>query len=173
MSVRTPPRPPYERQKGRCSLCGTQPKGRRRSWCTDDCVQTWWLATDAAAQLHHLVELHGRACWNCGATTWTPSPAWIRQHRPWMRDHPAEPEPIALEVEHRRPLWSLNPTERHQLRWWLPFNLQLLCVPCHRAKTRLEAADRAAGRQPSGRIEPDPQLPLELELPAHKAMETT
>lgn len=66
-----------------------------------------------------LAEIHGDHCWACDAVA-------------------------VLELEHVRPLWSLTDDERQQLRWWLPYNLQLLCVPCHRAKTSHEAGLRAA-----------------------------
>lgn len=119
---RQPPRPPHEGQPGRCALCGTSPlPPRRRSWCSDACVFTWTLATIPKAAKAHLLELHGCTCWSCGEAT------------------PAG----ELELEHRRPLWSLTDHERTELRWWLPFNLQLLCVPCHRAKSAREAAERA------------------------------
>lgn len=54
----------------------------------------------------------------------------------------------ALEVEHVRPLWSLTPSERLELKWWLPFNLQLLCRDCHRAKTAREARERYDAQNP-------------------------
>lgn len=67
-----------------------------------------------------MVATHGRICWGCGA----------------RGDH------LFLELEHIRPLWSLTPEERLEHRWWLPYNLQLLCRPCHRAKTAREARER-------------------------------
>lgn len=51
----------------------------------------------------------------------------------------------ALEVDHRTPLWSvahLPPDERRP--FFGPDNLWLLCPPCHKAKSKREAADRAA-----------------------------
>lgn len=131
-AVRTPPRPPFEGKRGRCAMCGKEPPGRRRSWCSDECVRVWWLATSPAVALAELEALHGSVCWECGRSV----------------DY--------LEVEHRRPLWSLTAEERRELRWWLPFNLQLLCAPCHKAKSRHEAVERAALRRLGvlGTIEP-------------------
>ena len=132
-SVRRPPRPPHERVAGACSMCGTRPlPGRRRSWCSDECVDLWRLATDSTYQRLHLVGLHGPACWACGAST--------------AEQETREVE-VRLAVDHRRPLWLLTATEATELRWWLPFNLQLLCEPCHRDKTRREAALRARIRR--------------------------
>lgn len=144
MSVRMPPRPPYEHVAGACSMCGTSPlPGRRRSWCSDACVELWNLATFPLVQRRHLEYFMGTRCWVCDAR-WQPGYA-----RPsWSTDlGPPAPRPIVLEVEHVRPLWSLTDDERRELRWWLPFNLQLLCLECHRAKTRREAAARARLRR--------------------------
>jgi hypothetical protein len=118
--TRRPPRPPHERTVGACSMCGTTDlPPRRRSWCSDDCVDTWLWATMPKVATSHLLELHGDRCWACDG-------------------------PGPLELEHVRPLWSLTDAERQQLRWWLPYNLQLLCTGCHAAKTASEAAWRAA-----------------------------
>lgn len=100
-----------------------------------------WMAAGSSPSgfLAHLVDLHGRECWSCGAR-WQPGP------RPPAWHHecgPPEPVPVALEVDHVRPLWSLADEERGQPRWWLPYNLQVLCAECHKAKTAAEAAERA------------------------------
>lgn len=105
-------------------MCGTtELPPRRRSWCSDECVTLWNLASDPRSATTHLVRLHGSVCWSCGPTS----------------------EP--LELEHVRPLWSLTDEQRQQLRWWLPYNLQLLCSTCHKAKSRHEAQVRAAWRR--------------------------
>lgn len=111
-------------QAGRCSLCGTtELPPRRRSWCSDDCVTMWNVASAGQAALAHLRAVHGSFCHCCG-------------------------DPVSyLEVDHWRPLWSLTDEMRLELRWWLPFNLRLLCQSCHRSKTRHEAAVRAAVRR--------------------------
>lgn len=104
-------------------MCGTtELPPRRRTWCSDTCVDLWLLATMPAVATSQLLELHGDTCWACDG-------------------------PGPLELEHVRPLWSLTPAERKQLRWWLPYNLQLLCVPCHKAKSKREAGERAALRR--------------------------
>lgn len=123
-SNRQPPAPPYRGQAGRCSLCGTtELPPRRRSWCSDDCVTMWNVASAGQAALAHLRAVHGSFCHCCG-------------------------DPVSyLEVDHWRPLWSLTDEMRTELRWWLPFNLRLLCQSCHRGKTRHEAAVRAAVRR--------------------------
>lgn len=50
----------------------------------------------------------------------------------------------ALEVDHRIPLWEVAHLPDDERRWYFgPGNLWLLCPPCHKAKTRREAARRA------------------------------
>ena len=144
--LRTPPRPPFELRDG-CPMCGQKPESKRARW-HPLCVELWKLAAWPATQLAHLLKTHGRICWGCAA-----------------RDR-------ALELEHIRPLWSLNDQERLELKWWLPFNLQLLCRECHAAKTAREARERYALQNPDGSLarkmriaehgyDPlDPQLPL-------------
>lgn len=60
---------------------------------------------------------------------------------------PPQPRRVSLHVDHVRPLWSLTDAERADLRWWLPFNLQVLCRACHNDKTAAEAAQRAEQRR--------------------------
>lgn len=119
-------------------MCGTdQLPPRRRSWCSDECVNLWLLASDPQTATAQLLELHGSTCWACGTSH--------REAEDW--DGEQRLLPVRLELEHVRPLWSLTDDERQQLRWWLPYNLQLLCEPCHRAKTSHEAGVRAAWRR--------------------------
>lgn len=128
-AVRKPPRPPYEKEPGVCSMCGLTPlPGRRRSWCSDRCVDEWMIATgDTTRARVALAERDGAGCATCGHSA-------AARH---------------LEVDHVRPLWSLTDHERTELAWWLLGNLQLLCTGCHKAKTAAEAAERADRVLPS------------------------
>lgn len=69
--------------------------------------------------------------------------------------YPMGPTFAHAEVDHVIPLWKVATLEPrrvdHPLRYWMPGNLQLLCAPCHRAKTKAEAAERAALRAPGPR----------------------
>lgn len=142
-AVRRPPDLLLPQRVGRCRLCAsTNLEPRRVYWCSQACVDLWTLATSSNAQRWQLVELHGHACWECGET-WRPG---VRHEWTGLVGPPA-PRPVELAVDHVRPLWSLSDVERQQLRWWLPFNLQLLCTTCHAAKTRREAGERAALRR--------------------------
>jgi hypothetical protein len=54
----------------------------------------------------------------------------------------------ALEVDHRVPLWEAAHLPDDERRWYFGSeNLWLLCPACHKAKTKREAADRAAQRR--------------------------
>ncbi len=54
----------------------------------------------------------------------------------------------ALEVDHRIPLWEIAHLPDDERRAYFgPENLWLLCPPCHKAKTRREAAQRARERR--------------------------
>lgn len=119
--VREPPPWPFKKVAGACNLCGTDVPKPRRSWCSAECVAINELSRFPDVARHQLLWVYD-GCHRCGARTWK------------------------LDVDHRRPLWSLTPAERGELRWWLPFNLWLLCDECHKAKTKWEAAARAQGR---------------------------
>ena len=144
MSVRTPPALPFRNVAGTCSLCGTSPLPEsRRSWCSDRCVDRWMVANHHRwKQLEYLcgdpTGSEQADCAKCGVT-----------------------KPAALmDVDHQRPLWSLNEEERADLFWWVE-NLQLLCQSCHKDKTRVEAGERARLRR-EARSMADGQIRLEI-----------
>lgn len=125
--LRQPPKPPYRGEAGRCSLCGVPIPRGRFTWCSALCVEVWNLASRRDHAVAHIAKIDGSACAVCGGAD--------------------EPLGYQVELDHRRPLWSLSEAERNELRWWLPFNLWLLGPRCHRAKTRREAAARAVVRR--------------------------
>jgi hypothetical protein len=141
--VRTPPRPAFEaraRHERICPMCGGIPYTKRAHW-HPECVVLWNLATHAALQIHELKVVADR-CWNCGLTA---RASMLANGRLQERDLDRGPyRVLPLELEHIKPLWSLSAAERRELKWWLPFNLQLLCHWCHLAKSAREAAERAA-----------------------------
>lgn len=57
----------------------------------------------------------------------------------------------ALQLDHRVPLWSVADLPDHERRRYFgPTNLWLLCPDHHAAKTRREAAERAAAKRATG-----------------------
>ena len=119
-TTRQPPPRPFENvpRDGRrvCPMCG-EPSGKSHAWWHQLCADIWNLAAHPRFAFDELRK-QADCCWQCRTRT------------------------AALEVEHIRPLWSLTPAERLELKWWLPFNLQLLCRDCHRAKTAAESRER-------------------------------
>jgi hypothetical protein len=138
---------------------------RNRSWCRDategrDCWFEFELHSRAEAQASYLFGRDGPRCQGCGhggyasAGTFTVKPdgmtweAYFNADKTdWPRYTILKPA-TELEVDHIVPLWrvalltDLTFTGR---RWYFgPGNLQLLCKPCHKAKCRTEAAERAA-----------------------------
>lgn len=138
---RRPPPYPFEHRvsAGGCAFCGKQrPKGRRR-YCGERCGEL----ADVPWRNSYALYIIGRdrfgddppRCANCGMTEAEAAAAHglARGEAIWR----------PLEVDHRRPLYSLDDAERLDLRWWLPENLDLLCHWCHVAKSAREARDRA------------------------------
>lgn len=122
--VRNPPRLPFNRA-GVCRLCGADVVAPRRSWCSQACVDIWWMATSSDRARRDLVAFYP-GCWECGEL---------------------ESFDVGVQVDHVVPLWNLTVAERLELKWWLPFNLQLLCDRCHAVKTKREAGRRAEIRR--------------------------
>jgi hypothetical protein len=67
----------------------------------------------------------------------------------------------ALELEHTVALWSVAHLPPDQRRAYFgPENLRLRCVPCHKPKTKAEAAARAKGNR---------QAKMRLDVPVEKS----
>lgn len=124
------PMPEYP-GRGHCTWCAGKldpaVDGRRLSW-HETCLGVYFLHTRLDNQFAFLKERDGPVCaWpDCEITTYQ-----------------------GLEVDHKVPLWSVDQTlPLEELRWFYgPGNLWLLCGPHHKAKTKREAAERAAQRR--------------------------
>lgn len=125
-SHRTPPRPKsWNCKRGTCRFCGEAiiEDGRvngRKHW-HQPCADTWRIMNNPADAR---IAVHKRdrfTCQDCG-----------------MQDRNG-----TFEVDHRRPLFEAagDPTF-----WQLP-NLILLCVDCHKAKTRIDMERYRASRR--------------------------
>jgi len=117
---------PEWKGRGFCKWCNgqiTKADGRALYW-HPGCIQQYLLHSRAEDQFRFLRRRDGQTC--------------------------AAPdcESPGFEVDHRTPLWSvwdLPPDERR--RFYGPDNLQLLCGPCHKAKSAREARERADRRR--------------------------
>lgn len=163
-AVRHPP--PYSHQpKGTCKLCakpilkedGTP--NLRVSWHRE-CVADWRIATSSGAARQALEARDKGICAYCGVDTATHWVGWRRgqvvvchgriderksfSEANTYRAAYTEVMPIATwEVEHEIPLWSVDRSDPAALRFWMLENLRTSCIPCHRAKSAREAAQRA------------------------------
>lgn len=143
----------HKRDGGVCAECGSTFEGRRamaehqRGW-------VYWLA---------VVDLPGIPCpdslgrWadefgsmDAARATCTMPAQWGLFRWPALKD--ARTVDVRAEYDHRVPLWAGGPNTLE--------NLQTLCVPCHRAKTKREAGERARLRREARRAR-DPQLAIE------------
>lgn len=150
--VRRPPRPPFEarsRSERICPMCGETPSGSRRRRWHAECAEMWHYVAFPQIAIELLVRAHGDRCWACRKTR---AERIAEQHARVEAGLQPYARPTALELEHVRPLWSLMPAERLELKWWLPFNLQLLCRECHLAKSAREARERYALQNPEGSL---------------------
>jgi hypothetical protein len=109
---------PFTAEPGRCDACGKALTGRRRTWCSTDCQTEWEANHDWAHARLAALRRTSWACERCGVV-----------------DH------LNIEVNHREPLvgHGYNRSCAHHQD-----NLEPLCVPCHRAETARQVADRRA-----------------------------
>lgn len=106
---------------GWCRWCAGQITGGRRKNWHPDCLREYWLHSDLAAQVRHVRARDGRECAVEGCTA------------------------HGVELDHRRPLWSIRHLPAMMRRvFYGPSNLWLLCARHHREKTAIEAGQRAA-----------------------------
>jgi 5-methylcytosine-specific restriction protein A len=153
--TRLPPRKPnWKIQKGFCVWCADKVEGRRRSWCSQACVDEYRVANFAGDAAEHVWKRDKGVCAGCGFDT-TSVISWRQCYRRFWGYGEQHPEGPVTPVEwHRQmwhadhviPLWSVDRTAPDAFSYWTLANLQTLCAPCHKAKTKAEAAERAGRR---------------------------
>lgn len=122
----------YDLPPKTCRVCATKLTGRKKCWCGDvSCKQKWWWRMYECCHWikRTLIVQRGCACQACGEV----------YESPIVEGGPEYPEPWMLQIDHVVPLIDGGDDS--------PENLQLLCESCHKAKTKREAADRAAARR--------------------------
>lgn len=127
----------------------------KRNW-HNDCYYEYRLHTAMAEQYDFLFDRDGPRCQTCGDGGYAagmeivarpPGMSWAEFIATDNSDFPIYTSlkaAIRLEVDHVIPLWRvalLWPTRRDL---YGPINLWLLCEDCHKAKSAIEAAERAA-----------------------------
>ena len=108
---RRPPRPPFDAAPtGLCRMCGDTVRGRARRW-HQPCLHLWLICSDPrAARLFVFARDKGR-CASCDYED-------ARLHGDWHVDHKLRLRDVP-----------------RILAYWLPANLQTLCIACHHEKT--------------------------------------
>jgi 5-methylcytosine-specific restriction endonuclease McrA len=115
VSHRVPPKPPsWFCDRGTCRFCGEPiiENGKvngRKHW-HQPCADIWKIMNNPADARTHVTRRENFTCQDCG---------W---HHPNGQ----------FEVDHVEPLYEANGDPRY----WQPGNLALLCVDCHKSKTK-------------------------------------
>jgi len=115
--------PPLSAGKHPCRVCGKEPPGRRKTFCSEQCVHEWKMETRTSYRRRLVYRRDRGVCACCGLDTKTVS---LRRAR-------AEWElPLS-----RTSLWDMDhimPLKLHGTN--AMENLQTLCYPCHQDKTQ-------------------------------------
>lgn len=105
-----------------CPWCGKSARdaqNKRRVW-HPECAGTYNDLNDHKRHYRAILDRDGDKCRICGI------------------------KPIGgYEIDHHFPLWLIDREKPDYLKYFSPDNLQLVCIPCHKAKTSLEATQRA------------------------------
>jgi len=115
---RRPPELPFgNAPAGLCRMCGepTIPgkNGRPRRWHAR-CLDLYLVASDPKCARIFLFRRDKGKCASCGKKADRLDDAWHVDHVRRLRDAPRD------------------------IRYWLPENIQILCIPCHVRKTTAE-----------------------------------
>lgn len=151
MSVRRFPMPKWpNRGDGWCTWCGEAVERPRRTW-HEDCLNRYKLHAYPDVQKAHVALRDGERCWDCGClpTHWKKGANAIGcirvGHPDYVGPYCTLERVYALELEHEVPLWRVaHLPDDERRRYFGPDNLRLRCPDCHKAKSRREAAERAA-----------------------------
>ena len=165
------PFPKRPHRSGQCNWCGdpiTTVRAKSRAWHDGrdgepDCLYAYFLHTRPEMQRAFLLRRDGLGCCDCGATEgrwlcwWTMRGEW-RRHEDHERQYPRDvwvgdadviSWSTSLQLEHDVPLWKVaHLPDDERATYFGPENLRLRCAACHAAKTRREAAERAATKRP-------------------------
>ncbi|HYF40903.1 MAG TPA: hypothetical protein VEA35_00520 [Ramlibacter sp.] len=129
---------------------------RRASW-HDGCLSEYFVMTRAESARRAVWDREGGICQGCGADIAKLPGRWINEGETRWGDALADRrlrteyysctmvrrELAEWHADHIVPLWSVEPSNPWRFLAWTLGNIQLLCAPCHKAKTKREAGDRA------------------------------
>lgn len=152
-----------------CRYCGGRCPTRRNTFCSHECVHEWKIRSSAAYARAAVGQRDGGICASCGADTAAlmngltglrrriNTGATSAERIQAARDYAAEAQRLRVLGFNCRIHWSGWPEAGQfwQADHIMPVehgggmagldNLQTLCTPCHKAKTRAQAAQRKRG----------------------------
>jgi 5-methylcytosine-specific restriction protein A len=147
-----------------CTNCGAIVKPPKRSWCSDKCVSDWKLEHWPTAWTAAVLERDKGVCAQCGLDTELLA-AWVWSYRSessFQRD-PARESLYRQTIrtlkkqgfyEWPRSLWEADHiVPRVEGGNNKLDNLRTLCVPCHKAETRLLRTRLADNRRRQSAID--------------------
>jgi 5-methylcytosine-specific restriction endonuclease McrA len=137
-------------EKGFCRWCGGKLKGRRRRWCSDDCINEFMIRNNGSV-IRHLVWLRDNGvCAKCGIDIGSAYRYLVKLHILNCHNRAWENKGIYKKSDWG-PWWD------HNRNWWeadhiIPViegggccgldNYQTLCIRCHKEETKKLAGRR-------------------------------
>lgn len=148
-----------DHEKGHCVWCATKLQGKKRRWCSETCVRSAQFhchPQDPSSKIYRLIFKQQWACARCGESYEDIIRKMIRDTYEKMNrigsygwQHDGRFRPRTAEDPERKislHLVGYGTGDRWQTDHIIPIhkggkgianeNLQTLCVPCHKAKTR-------------------------------------
>lgn len=141
-----------------CRWCGVETSPPRRTFCSDECVHQHKMRTNGQYLRRAVFARDNGVCGKCGVDTEELRVTLMRfrgdLRAEFMREHSIP----AHRVGGR--LWDADHIVAvHQGGGQATLdNMQTLCIPCHKAKTKAQASERAAHRRMVGSAKP-PEAP--------------
>ena len=132
-----------------CRWCRKECPGKRRTYCSQGCLDEWLLRSRADVAAEQVFERDKGVCAECGVDC----ELLFRNLRglPWgERRELCRQYGIPIHRLNGRRIWDVDHVEevaRGGGACGLE-NLQTLCIPCHARKTARFAAERAASKKP-------------------------
>lgn len=136
-----------------CRQCGTETTPPKRTFCSDECIHNWKIRSQGAYAREQVFERDRGVCASCGLNTEELKSVLYK-----VRNEKGEQAYEDLLEDFGRKTGYSFPLDKHS--WEADHikpvqfgggscgleNLQTLCVPCHRVKTRRQRRMKQRGR---------------------------
>lgn len=123
LKQRTIQRYKVEFKKGFCAWCKKPLSGRRRTWCSNECLEEFYLRVDWKTASANAIKKANNKCSLCKIDVWELYTAMCKvpKYKHKYNVH-------SFEVDHIVPVCEGGDNE--------PDNLRVLCVFCHKEETK-------------------------------------